>query len=135
MIVWCIDAQCAASAAPSLLLPDPPSWYWGVIEALLSDQKWDHGILFRHQHCCRCLCLCFRLSFHHHLCRHLCLSISSLRCMFRCSRCQSWIVKLLMSLCHKMLFYFRKPMIFQYFGILQYHWSILPRCHNLMYAP
>ena len=34
-------------------------------------------------------------------------------------------LKILLSLCHKLLFYYRQPIILQYFGILKYHWSIL----------
>ena len=45
-------------------------------------------------------------------------------CLRRRCRGQSWIVKLLLSVCHKLLFYFKQSIISHYFRILQYHWSI-----------
>ena len=52
-------------------------------------------------------------------------------------RGQACIVKPLLSVCHKLLFYFRSPIISQYFRILKYHWSndiICCMCHKLQHC-
>ena len=48
---------------------------------------------------------------------------------------QLCIVKSLLSVRHKLMFYFRQPLISQYFRIIQYHLCIWHYCHSMLYVP
>ena len=99
-------------------------------KALRLGCRSDHPILIQKpKFCCR-----FCLHFRHYLCCHIHCCDLSLHRIFSCSRSQAWIVKSLMSVCDKPLFYFKQRMIFLYFGILKRNWSIWHLLHNVLYV-